>query len=114
MKVADTGLLVVNSAHGVGGWNRNFWEYTRTFATPTMVINQCDHEQSNFNKTLTKPRKIWTNVNAFSIPTEEGLAFNAIIDALRLVMYKFPEDGGKSENYQFRKVNMPKPWKCII
>ncbi len=99
MKVADTGLLVVNSAHGVEVGTEILWEYTRTFATPTiLVINQCDHEQSNFQQTLDQAtERFGPTLIPFQYPLKEGLAFNAIIDALRMVMYKFPEDGGKPE-----------------
>ncbi|HPN71397.1 MAG TPA: GTP-binding protein, partial [Saprospiraceae bacterium] len=99
MKVADTGLLVVNSAHGVEVGTEILWEYTRTFATPTiLVINQCDHEQSNFQQTLDQAtERFGPTLIPFQYPLKEGLGFNAIIDALRMVMYKFPEDGGKPE-----------------
>lgn len=97
MKVADTGILVINAAHGVEVGTEILWEYTRTFQTPTIIVaNQCDHDQANFQTTIDQAReRFGHSVLAFQYPVKEGIGFNAIIDALRMVMYVFPDGGGK-------------------
>lgn len=97
LKVADTGILVVNAAHGVEVGTEILWEYTRTFNTPTIIVaNQCDHEQSNFLSTLEQAQERFGHtVIPFQYPVKEGVGFNAIIDVLRMTMYVFPDSGGK-------------------
>ena len=99
MKVADTGILVVNGAHGVEVGTEILWEYTRTFNTPLVIaINQCDHDLSNFQQTLDQAtERFGSSVIPFQYPFSEGAGFNAVVDALRMVMYVFNDDGGKPE-----------------
>ena len=99
LKVADTGLMLLNAANGVEVGTELLWEYVQTFKTPVMfVVNQCDHEKSNFDATLEQAKARFGNkVIAVQYPYNQGDDFNTIIDALRMVMYVFPEDGGKPE-----------------
>ena len=53
LKVADTAVMVLNAAHGVEVGTEIMWEYVQTFDTPAIfVINQLDHEKSDFDATL--------------------------------------------------------------
>lgn len=99
LKVADTGLMLLNAANGVEVGTELLWEYVQTFKTPLMfVVNQCDHEKSDFDSTLEQAKSRFGNkVLAVQYPYNQGNGFNAIIDALRMVMYEFPADGGKPE-----------------
>ena len=110
LKVADTGLLVVNTAHGVEVGTEILWEYTRTFHTPTVIVaNQCDHDNSNFQATLDQAvERFGNSVIAFQYPVKEGVGFNAIIDALRMVMYVFPDGGGKPIKQEIPQNEMTK------
>ncbi len=99
LKVADTGIMVLNSASGVEVGTELLWEYTLQMHTPTIfVINQIDHEKSNFESTLEQAQNRFGNkVLPFQYPLNQGAEFNKIIDALRMIMYVFPQDGGKPE-----------------
>ena len=58
MKVADTALLLLNSAHGVEVGTELIWDYVQDFKTPTIfVINQVDHEKSDFDSTLEQAKE---------------------------------------------------------
>ena len=53
LRVADTGLLILNAAVGVEVGTDVIWEYTDNFKTPTVfVVNQIDKEAADFDKTL--------------------------------------------------------------
>ena len=55
------------------------------------AINQLDHEKSNFDETTEQGKQRFGK--AFTLmqyPVNEGLGFNAIIDLLKMTMYKFP------------------------
>jgi elongation factor G len=53
MKVADLGIMTLNAAHGVEVGTELVWEHVEKFHLPCIfVINQCDHEKSDFDATL--------------------------------------------------------------
>ncbi|HEX5626173.1 MAG TPA: elongation factor G [Saprospiraceae bacterium] len=97
MKVADLGVMTINAAHGVEVGTELIWEYVEKFQLPAMfVINQCDHEKADFDATLEQAKeRFGSKLLPFQYPLNPGKNFNAIIDALRMVMYEFPNDGGK-------------------
>ncbi len=99
LKVADTGLVVLNAKNGVEVGTELIWEYIEQYNTPALfVINQLDHEKADFDTTLEQAQERFGNkVIPVQYPLEAGVGFNKIVDALRMVMYVFPDDGGKPE-----------------
>jgi elongation factor G len=99
LKVADTAVVMLNARSGVEVGTEIIWEYVDQFDTPTMfVINQLDHEKADFEATLDQAIKRFGNrVLPLQFPVNAGAGFNAIVDALRMVMYEFPASGGKPE-----------------
>ncbi|HMP30552.1 MAG TPA: GTP-binding protein, partial [Saprospiraceae bacterium] len=102
LKIADTALMVVNTAHGIEVGTEILWEYTENFHTPCVfVFNQLDHDKSNYQMTLDQAiNRFGNKVVPFQYPVLEGSGFNAIIDALRMVMYVFPDGGGKPQKVE--------------
>lgn len=99
LKVADTAVMMLNARSGVEVGTELIWEYIEKFETPALfVINQLDHEKADFDLTLEQARsRFGAKVLPFQYPLETGTEFHSIIDALRMVMYVFPKDGGKPE-----------------
>ena len=99
MKVADTALMVLNAAHGVEVGTEILWDYVNDFKTPTIfVISQMDHEKADFETTLEQAKeRFGPKVMEVQYPVNQGTGFNAIIDAVRMVMYEFGKTGGKPE-----------------
>lgn len=99
LRVSDTGIMVLNAQYGVEVGTELIWNYVNQFNKPVMfAINQLDHEKSNFEETIEQGKKRFGN--AFTImqyPVNEGSGFNAIIDLLKMTMYKFGPNGGKPE-----------------
>ena len=97
LRVADTGVMVLNASMGVEVGTDVIWEYTDRFKTPTLfVINQLDRENANFEKTLQDAKSHFgANVVAVQYPLQTGSGFNSIIDVLNMVMYQFGPGGGK-------------------
>lgn len=102
LRVADTGVMVLNAAMGVEVGTDIIWEYTNTFKTPTIfVVNQLDNKDADFERTLADARSHFgANVVAVQYPVQTGEDFNAIVDVLNMVMYKFPPEGGKPEKLE--------------
>jgi len=99
MKVADTGVVLLNAKSGVEVGTELIWDYVEKFNTPALfVINQVDHEKVKFDETLEQTiNRFGNNVIPVQYPLNPGIGFNTIVDALRMVMYVFPEGGGKPE-----------------
>lgn len=97
LKVADTAVIMLNARSGVEVGTELQWEYIESFQTPALfVINHLDNEKADFDKTLEQARNRFGNrVIPVQYPLNQGGNFNTIIDALRMVMYVFPADGGK-------------------
>ncbi|NQW29546.1 MAG: elongation factor G [Ignavibacteria bacterium] len=97
LRVADTGIMVLNSHHGVEVGTETIWKYTKQFQTPTMfVVNKVDHEQSNFWKTVDQAKdRFGREVTVVQYPLNEGTGFNTIIDVLKMTAYEFGPQGGK-------------------
>lgn len=97
LKVADTGIMLLNAKAGVEVGTELIWEYIQDFKTPCIfVINQCDHEKADYDTTLEQAKsRFGPKVLPIQYPFNPGTGFNAIIDALRMVMYEFPSGGGK-------------------
>src|ERR1700690_990042 len=99
LRVADTGVILLNAATGVEVGTDITWEYTDTFKTPTIfVINKLDLPEADFDKTLREARAHFGgNVVPVQCPVQTGDDFNSIVDLLTMLMYKFPKEGGKPE-----------------
>lgn len=97
LKVADLGVMLINAKSGVEVGTELIWEYIEKYNTPGMfVINQLDHDKADFDIALEQAQnRFGTNVLPFQFPLNTGIGFNKIVDALRMIMYVFPDGGGK-------------------
>ncbi len=99
LKVADTAIMLLNAKNGVEVGTELIWEYVEDFETPAVfVINQVDHEKADFDATFEQAKnRFGSKVLPVQYPLNPGTGFDTIVDALRMVMYVFPPDGGKPE-----------------
>ena len=97
LRVADTGVILLNASLGVEVGTDIVWDYTEQFKTPTLfAINQLDNAKADFEKTFQEAKAHFgNNVVLVQYPVNAGLGFNAIVDVLDMVMYQYPESGGK-------------------
>ena len=99
LRVADTCVMVINAQHGVEVSTELIWNYVDRFQKPVIfAVNQVDHPKSNFEGTLESLQKRFgAAVTPMQYPANQGEGFNEIIDLLKMVMYRFPAEGGKPE-----------------
>lgn len=99
VRVADTCVMVINAQQGFEVGTELIWNYVDQFQKPTLfAINQIDHPRANFDLTLSGLKERFGNaVTQMQYPVNSGEGFNAIIDLLKMVMYRFPAEGGKPE-----------------
>ncbi|MCB9252930.1 MAG: elongation factor G [Flavobacteriales bacterium] len=98
MRIADTVVMVVNAQHGVEVGTEIIWNYIDNLQKPTLfVINQIDHPAANFDESFRSiVDQFGKNATLIQYPImHEGSL--CIIDVLKMVMYKFKDEGGKPE-----------------
>lgn len=99
IRVADTAVVLLNAQYGVEVSTEILWEYIDRYRKPTILaVNQLDTELASFTKAVEDARRAFgNNVTLMQYPVNQGPGFNAIIDLLKMTMYRFPKDGGKPE-----------------
>jgi elongation factor G len=99
LRVADTGVMVLNAAMGVEVGTDIIWEYTENFKTPMIfAVNKLDDDTADFDKTVKQAKEHFGNkLTVVQYPRQQGAGFHEIIDVLRMTMYKFTDTGGKPE-----------------
>jgi elongation factor G len=99
LRVADTGVMLINASMGVEVGTDVIWQYTEKFRTPMIfAVNKLDDDQSDFDKAVQQAKDHYgTNVTVVQYPRQQGAGFHEIIDVLRMIMYKFHDLGGKPE-----------------
>jgi elongation factor G len=99
VRVGDTCVMVINAQHGVEIGTELIWNYVDRFQKPVIfAINQVDHPKSDFDMALASLKNKFGNaVVQMQYPVNQGENFNEIIDLLKMVMYRFPSEGGKPE-----------------
>ena len=99
LRVADTGVMLLNAVMGVEVGTDIIWEYTEKFKTPMILaVNKLDDDQADFDKTVQQAKDHFGNkITVVQYPRQQGSGFHEIIDVLRMIMYKFNDSGGKPE-----------------
>ncbi|HRO45957.1 elongation factor G [Agriterribacter sp.] len=99
LRVADTGIMLLNAAMGVEVSTEVIWQYTERFKTPMIfAVNHLDDEKASFDDTVNEAKRHFgSNVTVIQYPLEQGEGFHRIIDVLRMTMYTFKDTGGKPE-----------------
>ena len=97
LRVADTGVMLLNANFGVEVGADIIWEYTEKFKTPMVfAVNKLDQDKADFEKTVAQAKEHFgRNITVVQYPLNQGLEFNGIVDVLRMTVYQFPPEGGK-------------------
>jgi elongation factor G len=99
LKAVEVVLMMLNTQNGVEVGTEIQFRNVKTFNKPVIfVANQLDHEKSNFDDTVKAAKALFGNkVVVLQYPVGVGKDFHAIIDVLKMKMYKYPDTGGKAE-----------------
>jgi elongation factor G len=99
LRVADTGIMLLNAVMGVEVGTDITWEYTEQFRTPMIfAVNKLDDDNADFDRTVEEAKNHFGNkVVVVQYPQQQGAGFHGIIDVLRMTLYKFNDTGGKPE-----------------
>lgn len=99
LRIADTAVVLVNAQNGVEAHTETIWREADRIHKPTVfVVNQLDHPQANWADSLNSLVDLVGNrVVPVQFPVQTGADFHEIVDAINMVMYRFPAEGGKPE-----------------
>ncbi len=99
---ADSGLMLINSQNGVEVGTEIHSRYSEKHDIPfSIVITHLDHEKSNFEKTLeTIKQNFGTKAVVVQYPVNAGTGFDAIVDVLKMKMYKYNKDKNEVEELE--------------
>jgi elongation factor G len=96
--VTDTGVLLMGAQHGVETGTEIIMRHAERMKKPiVLVINQLDHDNSNFEKAVDEAKQSFGNkVTVIQYPVNTGLEFNTVIDVLLMKMFKYGPNGGEA------------------
>ena len=96
LNVTDTALMVLNAQYGVEVGTINQFRYTEQFHKPVIfVVNQLDHEKADYEGTVAQLKEQWGGkVVQIQYPVNLGASFNAVVDVLKMKMYRWKPEGG--------------------
>ena len=99
LNVTDTALMVLNAQYGVEVGTINQFRYTEKFHKPVIfVVNQLDNDKADYDSTMNQLKERYGDkVVAIQYPVNIGSAFNAVVDVLKMKMYRWKPEGGVPE-----------------
>ncbi|MDR2469037.1 MAG: elongation factor G [Tannerella sp.] len=99
LNVTDTALMVLNAQYGIEVGTVNQFRYTEQLRKPVIfIINQLDNDKADYDNTVTQLQENYGNrAVRIQYPLQTGTSFNAVIDVLKMKMYRWKPEGGVPE-----------------
>ena len=96
LNVTDTALMVLNAQYGVEVGTINQFRYTEQFHKPVIfVVNQLDNDKADYEGTIAQLKDRWgSKIVPIQYPISCGSSFNAVVDVLKMKMYRWKPEGG--------------------
>jgi len=96
LNVTDTALILLNTQYGVEVGTNNHFKYTEKFNKPVIfVTNHLDQEKADFDRTLEQLKDNYgSKIVQIQYPITVGPQFNAVVDVLKMKLYRWKPEGG--------------------
>jgi len=96
LNVTDTAVLLINGQYGVEVGTQNNFRNTEKYNKPVIfVVNQLDHEKTDFDKILEQLKENYSKkVVPVQYPLACGPNFNSVIDVLLMKRLTWKPEGG--------------------
>jgi len=96
LNVTDTAILLINGQYGIEVGTQNSFRNTEKYNKPVIfVINQLDHDKTDFDKLLEQLRENYGNkIVPVQYPVACGPNFNSVIDVLLMKRLTWKPEGG--------------------
>lgn len=102
LNVSDIAVMVLNTQNGVEVGTEIIWRQIKRLEKPViLVMNQLDHEKSNFDSSLEDALRVFGPKTVIvQYPINPGPGFNSVVDVLRMKMYRWPDTGGEPDELE--------------
>ena len=99
LNVTDTALMVINGQYGPEVGTINMFRYTDQLHKPVIfIVNQLDSDKCDYDKVLLQLKETFgQKVVPIQYPITCGPSFNAVVDVLKMKLYKWKPEGGVPE-----------------
>ncbi len=99
LNVTESALLVINAQYGIEVGTINQFRYTEQLHKPlTFIVNNLDNDKADFDALITQLKESYgSKVIQIQYPVNAGFSFNAVIDVLKMKMYRWKPEGGAPE-----------------
>ena len=99
LNVCDSAIMVVNAGAGVEVGTEIHGRYVEQYKKPMIIaVNQLETEKANWDNTLDSLHQAFgAKAVPVQFPVNPGMEFNAVVDVLKMKMYKFSGEDGKTE-----------------
>ncbi|MDR3262123.1 MAG: elongation factor G [Tannerella sp.] len=96
LNVTDTALMVLNAQYGLEVGTINQFRYIEQFHKPLIfIVNQLDNDKADYDNTISQLKENYgTKAVQIQYPLNTGSSFNAVIDVLKMKMYRWKPEGG--------------------
>jgi elongation factor G len=102
LSVTDQAVVLVNAQYGVEVGTQNHFRYAEKMKKPVIfAVNQLDREMADFDKVLEQLKESFGGkVTVIQYPVSVGANFNAVVDVLKMKMYRWKPEGGQPEELE--------------
>ncbi|MDR1601226.1 MAG: elongation factor G [Tannerella sp.] len=99
LNVTDTALMVLNAQYGMEVGTINQFRYTEQFHKPVIfIVNHLDNDKADYDGAVAQLKESYGDkVVQIQYPVNQGLSFNAVVDVLKMKMYRWKPEGGVPE-----------------
>jgi elongation factor G len=99
LNVTDTAVIMVDAHYGVEVGTRSHFRYTRKADKPVIfLVNQLDVEHADYDAVVEQLKENFgSHVVPVQYPITCGPTFNAVVDVLKMKMYRWKPEGGVPE-----------------
>ncbi|MDR1556118.1 MAG: elongation factor G [Tannerellaceae bacterium] len=99
LNVTDTALMLLNAQYGIEVGTINQLRYTEQFNKPVIfIINHLDNAAADYEGAVAQLRdRFGSKVVQIQYPVNQGFSFNAVVDVLKMKMYRWKPEGGVPE-----------------
>ncbi|MDR1644242.1 MAG: elongation factor G [Tannerellaceae bacterium] len=99
LNVTDTALMVLNVQYGIEVGTINQLRYVEQFGKPVIFIaNHLDNATADYDGTIAQLRdRFGSKIVQIQYPVNQGPLFNAVVDVLKMKMYRWKPEGGVPE-----------------
>ena len=99
LNVTDAALMLINAQYGIEVGTINQFRYTEQLHKPVIfIINYLDNDKADYDAAVSQLKENYgSKVVQIQYPVVCGPSFNAVIDVLKMKMYRWKPEGGAPE-----------------